>query len=291
MNHGAAYNELDPAACAVLRELIARNVIAPGVVLEASIKDLTANDLRGFSQVHLFAGAGCWSVAARLAGWPDDKPLWTASCPCQPFSAAGKGAGVLDPRHLWPDVFRLVGQLNPRTLVGEQVSGAAGYGWLDGVRADLEGEGYACEAVDIPALAVNAPHQRNRLYWVAMADASIRERQRDDNRHGSRRAGSDDEDVEHAAGERRGEGWPEHELRGGRPAASGADVRGAVGDAIGAGLEGQRGNEPGASEGWSKPDGFATASNHWADTYWIECAGRKSRGRRLSRFVYSALKG
>jgi DNA (cytosine-5)-methyltransferase 1 len=57
--------------------------------------------------------------------------------------------------------------------MGEQVAGAAGYGWFDGVAADLEGEGYASRAVDIPACAVDAPHIRSRLYWVAsdVADA------------------------------------------------------------------------------------------------------------------------
>jgi DNA (cytosine-5)-methyltransferase 1 len=52
--------------------------------------------------------------------------------------------------------------------MGEQVAGAAGYGWLDGVRSDLESESYACDGVDIPACAANAPHIRSRLYWVAM---------------------------------------------------------------------------------------------------------------------------
>jgi site-specific DNA-cytosine methylase len=58
--------------------------------------------------------------------------------------------------------------------MGEQVAGKAGYGWFDGVRADLEATGYAGRAVDIPALAVGAPHIRQRLYWVArdMADAN-----------------------------------------------------------------------------------------------------------------------
>jgi DNA (cytosine-5)-methyltransferase 1 len=51
--------------------------------------------------------------------------------------------------------------------MGEQVAGAAGYGWFDGVRADLARENYASRGVDIPALAVNAPHIRQRLYWIA----------------------------------------------------------------------------------------------------------------------------
>lgn len=170
MSGAAYYNENDPAAAHVLRSLIADGLIASGEVDDRSIKEVHSDDLRGYTQVHWFAGMGGWSVAARLAGWPDDRPLWTASCPCQPFSAAGKGRGTNDPRHLWPDLFRLVSACRPAVLVGEQVSGAPGYGWLDGIRADLATEGYASEAVDIPACAVDAPHQRNRLYWIAVGD-------------------------------------------------------------------------------------------------------------------------
>ena len=159
------FNEIDPAACSVLRN------VTGGHVDERSIKEVTPNDISKFRHAHFFAGAGLWSVAAKIAGWPATRPLWTASCPCQPFSVAGKGAGVDDPRHLWPDLFRLIRACRPPCVVGEQVAGASGYGWLDGVRADLEGEGYAVRAVDIPACAVDAPHQRQRLYWVAVADA------------------------------------------------------------------------------------------------------------------------
>ena len=169
----AFYNEIDGACVAVLKEQIAHNVIAPGIVESRSIKDINPDDIKHYTQAHFFAGGGLWSVAARLAGWPDDRPLWSASCPCQPFSQAGKGAGTADERHLWPDLFRLVRAVRPRVLVGEQVSGAAGYGWLDGVRSDLARENYASRGVDIPACSVDAPHIRQRLYWVAtdLADA------------------------------------------------------------------------------------------------------------------------
>lgn len=163
----AYYNEFDPLAAQWLRNLIAAGQIAPGDVDTRSIKEVTPDDLRGYTQCHFFAGIGGWSYAARLAGWADDRPLWTGSCPCQPFSVAGKGAGIDDVRHLWPDFFRLIQACRPDVVVGEQVAGAAGYGWLDGVAADLAGEGYASGAVDIPACAVDAPHIRQRLYWVA----------------------------------------------------------------------------------------------------------------------------
>lgn len=194
----AYYNEIDPAAVAVLRELIARDVIAPGDVDDRSIKDVSPDELSGYTQCHFFAGGGLWSVAARLAGWPDERELWTGSCPCQPFSAAGKGRGADDPRHLWPDFHRLIRTRRPPVVMGEQVAGAAGYAWFDGVRADLANEDYASRPVDIPASAVDAPHQRNRLYWIA---------------------------VVNAARERRGEGRPQHEFWSGRHAVTDADVQ------------------------------------------------------------------
>jgi DNA (cytosine-5)-methyltransferase 1 len=169
----AYYNEFDAYAAAWLRNLIAEGLIPDGDVDERSIVDVRPDDLAGYTQVHFFAGIGGWAYAARLAGWPDDREIWTGSCPCQPFSVAGKGAGTDDPRHLWPHFFRLIRACRPPVVMGEQVAGAAGYGWLDGVVADLASEGYAGRGVDIPACAVDAPHIRSRLYWVAVADASL----------------------------------------------------------------------------------------------------------------------
>lgn len=168
----AYYNEIDPAAVAVLRELIARNVIAPGDVDDRSIKDVQPDDLRGYDQCHFFAGGGLWSVAARLAGWPDTRKLWTGSCPCQGESLAGKRLGADDPRHLWPDLYRLIRACRPPIVMGEQVAAAAGTHWLDGVCANMADENYPVRAVDIPACAVDAPHQRNRIYWIAVDDCS-----------------------------------------------------------------------------------------------------------------------
>ena len=170
----AYYNEIEPYAAQWLRNLIAKGLIADGEVDERSIVDVAPDDLRAFTQCHFFAGIGGWGHALRLAGWPDDRPVWTGSCPCQPFSVAGKGAGTDDPRHLWPHFHRLITAVRPPVVMGEQVAGAAGYGWLDGVRADLEREGYASRGVDIPACAVDAPHIRQRLYWVATNLADTR---------------------------------------------------------------------------------------------------------------------
>ena len=165
----AYYNEIDPYAAQWLRNLIAAGHIAPGDVDERSIEDVNPDDLRGYTQCHFFAGIGVWSRALRLAGWPDSRPVWTGSCPCQPFSAAGKGGGFDDERHLWPAFHHLISQRRPPVVFGEQVASKDGLAWLDLVQTDLEGADYAAAAVDLCAAGVGAPHIRQRLYWVADA--------------------------------------------------------------------------------------------------------------------------
>ena len=163
----AYYNEIDPFAAQWLRELIKAGHIAPGEVDTRSIENVEANDLAGFTQCHFFAGIGTWSYALRCAGWPDDRPVWTGSCPCQPFSAAGKRKGTADERHLWPAFFRLIRECRPDTVFGEQVASPDGLAWFDIVSSDLEAEDYACGAVDTCAAGFGAPHIRQRLFWVA----------------------------------------------------------------------------------------------------------------------------
>jgi DNA (cytosine-5)-methyltransferase 1 len=164
------YNEFDPHAAKWLRNLIEAGVIAPGEVDERSIEDVTPNDLRGFTQCHFFAGIGGWAYALDLAGWPRSRPVWTGSCPCQPFSSAGKGAGFEDERHLWPAWQHLIAQCRPSTIFGEQVASKAVGSWIDLVHADVEGMGYAFGSVPFPAAGVGAPHIRDRNYWMANAD-------------------------------------------------------------------------------------------------------------------------
>lgn len=204
----AYYNEIDPQKAACLREFIKANLIAPGEVDERSIKDVAPADLRGFTQCHFFAGFGVWSYALRLAGWPDDRPVWTGSCPCQPFSAAGKREGHEDERHLWPTFYRLIRTGKPQAVFGEQVSSSEVVGtqleasfvdavqrgdiaaanraanklwkdgslhywarWIDSVSRDLEAAGYSFRPEVLGAHSVGAPHIRQRLYFCAHAES------------------------------------------------------------------------------------------------------------------------
>lgn len=185
----AYYNDDDPFVCAWLRELIKAGLIAPGEVDERSIEDVQADDLRGFTQCHFFAGIGVWSYALRAAGWPDDLECWTGSCPCQSFSASGKGEGFSDKRHLWPAWFRLISERCPHTIFGEQVASKDGLAWLDVVSADLEGKGYAIGATDLCAAGFGAPHIRQRLYFVAHAAGVRHQRQSNGQSAGIQREG------------------------------------------------------------------------------------------------------
>jgi len=167
MTPAAYYNENDKFAAAWLRLLIQEKLIADGEVDERSIEEVSPEDLAGFSQCHFFAGIGIWSYALRCAGWPDDRPVWTGSCPCPSFSAAGQGKGFDDPRHLWPAWSRLIGERKPATVFGEQVDDAIGFGWLDLVQTDLEREAYAVGKAVFGACSVGAPQIGSRLYFVA----------------------------------------------------------------------------------------------------------------------------
>jgi DNA (cytosine-5)-methyltransferase 1 len=167
----AYYNEFDRDAAAWLRKLIELGQIAPGTVDERSICSVDPIELRSFAQVHLFAGIGVWSYALRRAGWGDEREVWSGSCPCQPYSSAGKQDGFADERHLWPEMFRLVRELRPPTIFGEQVAAKGALEWWDLVAGDLEGADYAATAFDLPAASVGAPHLRSRLFWVA--DTSV----------------------------------------------------------------------------------------------------------------------
>lgn len=135
--------------------------------------------------------------------------------PCQPFSTAGKRQGQADDRHLWPEFRRLVAELRPTWVIGENVAGHISMG-LDDVLADLETEGYTARTFVIPACAVGASHRRDRVWTVAHAS----DVQRNGGKHhagtdagqvSQPRAGSGADDVAHAVGwGRPGQGKPIH---------------------------------------------------------------------------------
>jgi DNA (cytosine-5)-methyltransferase 1 len=198
------YNEFDNNAAAWLRELIDMGELPPGTVDDRSILDVVPDDLAGYRRCHFFAGIGGWEVASQIAEW--NGPIWTASLPCQPFSAAGKQLGTADHRHLWPVFHRLVSECGPAILVGEQVASKAGREWFAAVRADLEALGYAVGAADLCASSIGSPHIRQRLYWCAirMGNSGSERRQQipgsafeDEATHGGARRNRGEPDSDH----------------------------------------------------------------------------------------------
>lgn len=163
------FNDFDTDVIKWLNKLSEVNYIQADKIDDRSIKEVKGSDIGQYDRCHFFAGIGGWELALELAGWPEDKPVWTGSCPCQPFSTAGKGKGTKDERHLWPEFRRLIEECKPSTIFGEQVASKAGREWLDRVQTDLEALGYAVGTADLCSAGVGSPNIRQRLYWVADA--------------------------------------------------------------------------------------------------------------------------
>ena len=286
------YNEWEKFPAQWLRELAADGQIPEGVVDERSITDLRPDDLKGYDQCHFFAGIGGWPLALRLAGWPEDWPIWTGSCPCQPFSSAGKRKGHSDERHLWPDWFNLIRACRPKAVVGEQVASAISMGWLDRVFDDLEGEGYSTWACVLPACSVGAPHIRSRLFWAGVRVAPPHGNGRDQRRperegpdgasalvDGGAACGlADANGAESAGGELRllSIGGSGHGDAGGQERAE----IGRLGDSQQPRLEGHAGDgadrdEPGRIGAGAT--GSTPATGHWSDAVPILCRDGKTR--------------
>jgi DNA (cytosine-5)-methyltransferase 1 len=159
----------------------------------------------------LFSGIGGFDLAAEWAGWENmfhcewnpfgqkvlkhywpnaatyeditktDFTIWrgridilTGGFPCQPYSAAGKRLGKEDERHLWPEMLRTIREIQPRWVVGENVLGLVNWNGglvFEEVQADLEAEGYEVQPFILPAASVNAPHKRDRVWFVAYRNA------------------------------------------------------------------------------------------------------------------------
>jgi len=101
--------------------------------------------------------------------------ILTGGFPCQPYSAAGKRLGKEDERHLWPEMLRSIREIQPRWIVGENVLGLVNWNGgmvFEEVQADLEAEGYEVQPYVLPAAAVNAPHRRDRVWFVAYATSA-----------------------------------------------------------------------------------------------------------------------
>jgi len=254
----AYYNEHEPYAAAWLRNLIAAGHIAPGDVDERDIRDVRPDDLRGYRQCHFFAGLGGWSRALRLAGWDDDREVWTGSCPCQPFSAAGRGGGFADERHLWPSWHWLIAQRRPAVVFGEQVAAKAVEPWVDLVHADMEALGYRFGAVPVPAAGVGAPHIRDRLWWVADSDVLL-------GAQGGAQRGRRDSRSDAVEGTGSG----------------GAVADGGLADDCGAGLEGRDpgslGHERAAAERSGDAGGPGPLHGFWSAADWLLCRDGKWR--------------
>jgi len=288
----AYYNEIDPYAAQWLRNLIAAGHIAPGDVDERSINDVKADDLKNYTQCHFFAGIGVWSYALRLAGWPDDRPVWTGSCPCQPFSAAGKQQGTADDRHLWPVWSELIRQRKPAVVFGEQVEAAIRHGWLDLVQADLEGIGYAFAAVGIPAAGFGAPHIRQRLWFVADAGNEGLQRgvwcgttgaEGSPERHIAERGGPDwldNNNNPRLEGQRGGHQAEGRQWQGSVRSVAEAGESGGVADAIGGQLS-ETGRRPlgriGESGTGQECDRPGPTNGHWRNADWLHCRDGKWR--------------
>lgn len=295
----AYYNEIEPFAAQWLRNLIAAGHLPGGEVDERSICDVQPADLAGFDQCHFFAGLGGWAHVLRMAGWPDGRVAWTGSCPCQPFSSAGKGGGFADERHLWPEFFRLIRECRPGVVFGEQVASPAGLAWLDAVQADLEAKDYAVGAFDLCAAGVGAPHIRQRLYWAADAGGNECKAWRDDRASGwqaqepagllpaGHMADANEENWERGVGRGRREGASEETLRR-VPVADGPGALGLLGNARVDGarqhpreLPGHEGeHEVGPALGHHAPEHPSApgpTNGFWRDVTWLPCRDGKLR--------------
>ena len=167
-------NEWSPFAAQWCRNLAQAGEIPACVVDETDIRLVTGDRLSEYKQCHFFAGIAGWPLALKLAGVPEDFPVWTGSCPCQPFSRIGKRKGTEDSRHLWPEFRRLYRIGQPAFMFGEQVAGKDGESWLESVQADLQADGYAFLAAELCSPLVAADHDRARLYWGAWNTVDFR---------------------------------------------------------------------------------------------------------------------
>lgn len=274
----AFYNEVDTYCCDWLSNLMDAGHITAGVISDKSIEDIFPDELIGFDRCHFFAGIGVWDYALNIAGW-GDRPVWTGSAPCQPFSEAGKGTGFSDERHLWPAWAWLIGELRPSVVFGEQVASKDIDPWIDLVQSDLEAMGYAIGCVPFPAAGIGAPHRRERAYFMAHAHClrsrrnarTVHRAQVEGDRQGRKdgrkpdgsRIGRAASELEHAGGI----GWERREAP-----SSGHDDDGPASERA----QGEYGPRI-ASAHWIPQDGAGPANGFWRSADWLGCRDGKFR--------------
>jgi hypothetical protein len=169
-NKRAFYNDINAFSGRWLKNCADAGYHPKGVFDSRSITEIKSCEVINYEQCHFFSGLGVWSYALQKSGWDFGGTVWTGSCPCQPFSVAGQGRGVDDPRHLWPAWFSLIRIAKPDLIFGEQVAGKGGEEWFSHVQADLEGEGYAVGVAVLSGGIVSASHARPRIFFVAIRE-------------------------------------------------------------------------------------------------------------------------
>lgn len=310
------YNELDPGACNWIQNLMNAKLIPKGYLDRRSIKEVDVTErttVQKYTQAHFFAGIAGWPLALQLAGWPEEEKIWSASAPCPPFSSAGKkkacpecSGGVLipcpvrsghfvccicqhawfaDERHLWPDFRRLVALHRPSAIIGEQVASKDGLVWFAGIRAGLEALGYAVGGTSMCAPATGAPHIRQRIFWVAVAQpvgqGEGRSSQQEETRRGGDGPANNSTNSSMAHRDRfRLCGRKEPNEK--EPAESQVSRRtdagrraGGMGNSFMPGLSFQ--SRHGQIAGGSQPNRPASTPSAWSDFYVVECENSKRR--------------
>lgn len=289
----ALYSEWDAYAAEWLGNLVSDGEIAPGVVDTRSVTDIQPWELMLHTQCHFYAGIGGWSAALRLAGWPDDREIWSMSLPCQPFSSAGQRKGFDDDRHLWPVSYAHILACRPRVVVGEQVASTDGRAWLDNVQTDMEAAGYAFWAVVLPVAGFGCPGERHRIFWLAYAAPVGR------GEGGGRRDGAEGQSAGSVSGgasqwvvgvdHPRPQGHSRDVLHGGQPrwidpqtdgpAVDGGDGLYGLADATDSGHDrsgalGQRRSEDSDRRAYDRP---GPLNGWWRDADWLFCTDSRWR--------------
>jgi DNA (cytosine-5)-methyltransferase 1 len=177
----AWYNENNPYCAEWLRNLIRAGHIAPGDVDERSIVDVQPTDLKGYTQCHFFAGIGGWSLAARIAGWPDTHTLWTGSPPCQDVSLGAAVWGVRtglsgDRTSLVFKWLRLIDAVRPSVAAFENVPGIKR--WIAQIEGRLEDSGYNLSRSERSTADIGGPHLRRRVWRLAYRDSKGQQKPR-----------------------------------------------------------------------------------------------------------------